>query len=143
MRRIGHQSPTSAAAAPSAQPRRSDVARISSALRWAFSAASVSAAPGVLGSGPTADVRRTRNRRSRSNAFGGASKPVAGKAFGGMAMGELDQARLVAMQAAQQMHAIGEVSRANSGRRLRAGHSGGDGATIRPRRRAQDVPRLR
>ena len=41
----------------------------------------------------------------------GASKPVAGEALRGMAMGKLDQARRVAMQAAQQVHAIGEVSR--------------------------------
>ena len=59
-RRIGHQSPTRAVAAPSAQPLRSDIASVSSAWRAATRLASVSAAPGVLGSGPTAEVSRTR-----------------------------------------------------------------------------------
>ena len=59
-RRIGHQSPTSAVAAPSAQPLRSDIASVSSAWRAATRLDSVSAAPGVLGSGPTAEVSRTR-----------------------------------------------------------------------------------
>ena len=67
-RRIGHQSPTSAVAAPSAQPFRSDIARVSSAWRAASKPASVSPAPGVLGSGPTAEVSRTRYSRSRSKA---------------------------------------------------------------------------
>jgi imidazolonepropionase-like amidohydrolase len=65
-RRTGHQSPTSAVAAPSAQPHRSLVASVSSAWRAASMLDSVSAAPGVLGVGPTAAVSRTRYRRSRS-----------------------------------------------------------------------------
>ena len=67
-RRTGHQSPISAVAAPSAQPSRSDVASVSRACRAATRLASVSAAPGVLGSGPTAAVSLNRYRRSRSNA---------------------------------------------------------------------------
>src|SRR5258708_6176301 len=51
--------PPRAVAAPSAQPSRSDIAKVSRAWRAATRLASVSAAPGVLGSGPTAEVRRT------------------------------------------------------------------------------------
>ena len=58
--RIAAQSAAKASAAPSAQPRRSDWARVASASRWARIAVSLPAPPGVLGIGPAATASRVR-----------------------------------------------------------------------------------
>jgi hypothetical protein len=42
---------------------------------------------------------------------GSMAKPVARRTFGRVTPGKLDQARLTPMQAAQQMHGIGEIAR--------------------------------
>jgi hypothetical protein len=111
-RRIGHQSPTSAVAAPSAQPLRSDIARVSSACRAATRLASVSAAPGVLGSGPTAEVSRTRYSRSRSNASLKRGRARARVALGAALKRDFDEAGIAAVKAAQQVHRVGEIAAA-------------------------------
>ena len=67
--------------------------------------------PGVEGKGPTAAVRRTRNRRSRSNASDAARIHSRTGPVGAMVKRQLEQPRVTPVDVAQQMHRVGEVAR--------------------------------
>ena len=115
-RRIGHQSPTSAVAAPSAQPVRSEQARISSAWRCAEQAG--------FGLGRAGRARQRADRGGQPDEIqplalerlGRLGQPGSRGAVRGLGERELDQAGMAAVQAAQQVHRVGEVAA-----RVRAG----------------------
>ncbi len=83
---------------------------------------SVSAAPGVLGIGPTADGQADQIKPLALERFGGsASHAWLGPCRAALKR-ELDQAGMAAVEAAQQMHRVGEVAAGMRAAGLRARH---------------------
>ena len=115
---------------------------MSSAWRIAARLASVSAAPGVPGIGPTAAVSRSKIGALDLEAARGVGQPLALPARA-IARRDGDQSREMAVKGAQQMDGVGEVGAAartvlvEQAGKVRIGFRsvGGDALDLRPRDR--------
>ena len=130
-RRTARQSATKAVAAPSAQPRRSDLARVSMAWRWASKAG--------FGLGRAGRARQRADRGGQADeveplaleGVGGVLEPVAGRPAGVQAQRHVDQAGVAAVEAAEQVDRVGEVAGGVGARALdQLGEKGVGGATL-------------